>query len=146
MELLYQILADVVVLAHFAYVLFVILGLAAVLIGWLRGWAWTRRFWFRVIHLAMILIVVFEAWFGITCPLTTWEQELRKRAGQTTYDGAFIAQLVHDLLFVEAEPWVLSLCYTAFGLAVLASFLLAPPRWPWRDSAAETSVRQPHQQ
>lgn len=140
MELFYQILADVVVVAHFAYVMFVILGLVAVLIGWLRGWVWTRRFWFRIIHLAMILIVVVEAWFGVTCPLTTWEQSLRKLAGQATYDGAFIARFVHDLLFFDAEPWVFTMCYSAFGIAVLASFILAPPRWPTRrppeDSAA----------
>lgn len=135
MQLFYQILADVTVVAHFAYVLFVILGLFAVLLGWLLGWTWTRRFWFRMIHLAMILIVVVESWFGITCPLTTWEQKLRKLAGQATYNGEFIAQFVHDMLFFDAEPWVFTACYSAFGLAVLASFVLAPPHWPKRRTA-----------
>ena len=140
MELFYQILADVVVIAHFAYVLFVILGLVAVLVGRLCGWTWTRRFWFRIVHLAMILIVVVEAWCGVTCPLTTWEQQLRSLAGQTTYDGAFIARFVHDMLFFDAEPWVFTLCYTAFGLAVLASFVLAPPLWPKRTPTDPSSV------
>lgn len=135
MQLTYQILADVIVVAHFAYVMFVILGLLAVLIGRVFKWEWTRSFWFRVIHLSMILTVVFEAWFGIVCPLTTWEQDLRKLGGQETYDGAFIAQWVHDLLFVDASPAVLTTCYSVFGLTVLASFILSPPRWPKRRVA-----------
>lgn len=138
MELFYQILADVVVVAHFAYVLFVILGLLAVLVGWLRSWQWTRRFWFRLIHLAMILIVVVESWFGITCPLTTWENQLRRLAGQTTYRGAFVADFVHDMLFFDAEPWVFTMCYTVFGLAVVLSFVLAPPHWP--RAASQSAV------
>ncbi|MFO1093677.1 MAG: DUF2784 domain-containing protein [Planctomycetaceae bacterium] len=140
MQLVYQILADVVVAAHFAYVMFVILGLLAVLIGRIFQWEWTRRFWFRVIHLAMILIVVVESWFGVVCPLTTWENSLRKLAGQTTYNGAFIAQWIHDVLFVEASPAVLTTCYTVFGLAVLASFIVSPPRWPKRAQPADAAA------
>ena len=41
-----------------------------------------RDFEFRVIHLAMILAVVFEALSGITCLLTVWKYEFRLAAGQ----------------------------------------------------------------
>ena len=85
MEVVYGILADLVVVAHFAYVLFVILGLLAVLIGRFLGWNWTRKFWFRAVHLAMIAIVVAEAWMGITCPLTNWENSLRALAGKAAW-------------------------------------------------------------
>jgi hypothetical protein len=124
----YRIFADIVVVLHAAYVLFVILGLLAVLAGWLLKWRWIRNVWFRGIHLAMILIVVVEAWFGITCPFTTWEKELRRLAGQASYQGDFLANFVHEMLFFDAPPWVFTVCYTAFGLLILASFLLAPPR------------------
>ena len=40
-----------------------------------------------------------------------------------------MANLVHDLLFFDAEPWVFTLLYTAFGLLVVATFVMAPPRW-----------------
>lgn len=137
MELLYRILADVVVVLHAAYVLFVIVGLLAVLLGRLRSWQWTRGFWFRIVHLAMMLVVVAETWLGITCPLTTWETALRRRAGQAGYEGDFIARFVHDLLFYDAPDWVFTASYTAFGLLVVASFVLAPPRWPeWRRRVA----------
>jgi len=85
----------------------------------------------------MIVIVVGEAWAGITCPLTTWEQQLREAAGQQAYRGAFLANLVHDLLFYDAEPWVFAVAYTEFGLLVVGSFVLAPPRWPKRLKRTE---------
>ncbi len=127
MLLVYRLLADVVVLIHAAYVAFVGLGLVLTLIGAWRGWAWVRRPAFRYLHLAMILIVVVEAWLGITCPLTTWEQWLRDLAGEESYQGDFIANAVHQLLFHDAPPWVFTVCYSLFGAAVAATFWLAPP-------------------
>ena len=80
MPLLYRIAADVIVIVHFAYVLTVVLGLPITWIGILLRHQWARNFWWRCGHLAMILIVVAEAWAGITCPLTTWEYQLRELA------------------------------------------------------------------
>ena len=128
MELFYRIAADITVVLHAAYVAFVVAGLLLILAGIVCKWAWIRNLWFRGLHLGAILIVVAEAWLGIVCPLTTWEKALRENAGQTTYRGDFLANLVHDLLFFEAAPWMFTLCYTLFGLLVLATFVLAPPR------------------
>ena len=128
MQFYYRIAADIVVVVHAAYVAFVVLGLLLILLGIVLKWGWVRNLWFRVLHLTAILIVVLEAWIGMVCPLTTWEKALRERAGQTTYGGDFVANWVHDLLFFEASPWVFTLCYTLFGLLVLATFVLAPPR------------------
>lgn len=125
----YRILADLTVLIHFAYVGFVILGLLATLLGWLMKWDWVQNRWFRGPHLMMIAIVVGEAWAGITCPLTTWEKELRAAAGQESYQGDFIANWVHDAMFFDADPWVFTLGYTLFGGLVLATLLFVPPNW-----------------
>lgn len=127
-RVLFRLAADAVVAVHVAYVAFVVLGLAAIWYGILRRRAWARNPQLRYIHLAMILIVVAEAWAGITCPLTTWEQWLRERAGATSYRGDFIAGCLHDLLFFDAPPWVFTVVYSAFGLLVLTTFLVAPPR------------------
>src|SRR5581483_1824110 len=118
MPLFYRLAADVVVLLHAAYVLFVIAGFLLTLIGCFACWKWIRNPWFRGVHLAMIGIVVAEAWCGITCPLTTWEQELRERAGQQSYQGAFVANVVHNCLFYDAPPWVFAVAYTVFLMAV----------------------------
>ena len=136
MQLWYRLLADLVVAVHFAYVAFVIIGLLLIVAGAVLRWKWVRNFWFRLLHLVMIGVVVLEAWCGMVCPLTTWEHELRKLAGQTSYSGGFIANVLHDAMFFQAEPWVFTLGYSLFGLAVLATFLLAPPRLPRRASSA----------
>lgn len=125
----YRLLADVMVIIHFAYVMFVILGLLITIIGGFFNWNWVRNRWFRGVHLVMILIVVIQAWVGMTCPLTIWEQELRSAAGQETYQGDFIANWVHEALFFKAPPWVFTVCYTAFGGLVLATLFCVPPRW-----------------
>jgi len=137
MPLVYRLAADGVVILHAAYVLFVVAGFVLTAIGGLAGWTWIRNPWFRGVHLAMIGIVVAEAWCGITCPLTIWEQWLRQRAGQKTYQGAFVANLVHEFLFYDAPPWMFTIAYTAFLAAVLLTFLAAPPRW--KRSRAESS-------
>lgn len=123
----YRILADIVVAIHFGYVAFVIVGLLLTLVGGLRGWRWIRNVWFRSTHLTMIAIVVVEAWCGLVCPLTTWENKLRTLAGTYTYSDGFFARFLHDTLFFDAEPWVFTLGYSLFGLAVLATFLWVPP-------------------
>jgi Protein of Unknown function (DUF2784) len=123
-----RVLADGIVVCHAAYVSFVLFGLVAILLGIVFRWGWVRNLCFRSIHLIMIGIVVGEALAGVPCPLTVWEARLRKMAGQTAYTGDFLGYWAHRLIFFRAEPWVFTVIYTLFGLAVLAAFILAPPR------------------
>lgn len=128
MPLLYRIAADTVVIIHAAYVSFVVVGQLLILAGIVWKWGWIRNPWFRGLHLAAIAVVVLEAAYGITCPLTTLEQFLRRQAGQTGYRGDFIANLVHELLFFDCRSWVFTLAYAVFGLLVLTTFVVVPPR------------------
>ena len=66
--------------------------------------------------------------FGIVCPLTTWENDLREAAGETVQEGSFVGHWVHELIFVEVPPWGLTLGYCLFALAVVLAFVLVPPR------------------
>lgn len=137
---IYSLLADAVVILHAAYVSFVLLGLVAILVGIPLRWKWTRNFWFRAIHLVMITVVVFEALLGITCPLTTWEYELRVAAGEDAESESFMGRLMHDLIFYDAPQWVFTVGYCVFGACVLATFIFAPPRRPWKQrTGMETS-------
>jgi hypothetical protein len=125
--------ADLIVSIHFGYVIFVVGGLLVIILGGVLRWRFIRNFWFRVIHLAMILLVVFETLLGISCPLTDWEYDLRFAAGQQNVSGeSFIARLIHLLIFCEFPQIVFTITYCVFGIAVLMSWWLIPPLVPWR--------------
>jgi hypothetical protein len=142
MKAWYAFAADCVVAAHFASVAFVVFGLLAVVAGGVRGWRWVRNPWFRVVHLATILIVVIESWLNITCPLTTWENALRRLAGESTYGGDFVGKWLHDVLFFQLSPMAFTIIYTAFGLAVLASWVFVPPRRRSKEPRAKAPRRE----
>ena len=121
---LYRLLADTILVVHFAFVVFVVGGFMLILIGLLARWPWIHNRIFRITHLAAIGIVVLQAWFAQLCPLTVWENELRRRAGQSDYTESFVEHWLHEILFYEAAPWVFTTIYTCFGvLVVLAWFL-----------------------
>ena len=127
-------IADLIVGIHFVYVTVVVSGLLVIILGGIFHWSFIRNFWFRAIHLVMILIVVAEALFGITCPLTDLEYELRIAAGQqNATDMPFISRLVHQLIFYDFPPVVFTIAYCLFGFFVLLSWRLFPPKLPWKQ-------------
>ncbi|NQV29178.1 MAG: DUF2784 domain-containing protein [Rhodopirellula sp.] len=134
MEIIFRIAADLTVVLHMGYVLFILLGQVSVMTGALCGWKWVRNTKFRLIHLMAILIVVGESWLGITCPLTTLEKYLRSRSGGASYGGDFIANVVHDVLFLDCRPWVFTTMYSLFGLGVVLTLTLCPPALFVRES------------
>lgn len=134
----WKLLADLVLVVHAAYVLFVVGGLTAILAGHWRGWGWVRNGGFRYLHLAAIGVVVAQAWLGVECPLTTLENTLRNRAGEAAYQVSFIQDWLHRLLFYQVSGRTFVWLYTLFGLAVLATWWWAPPArrgYNRRDSA-----------
>ncbi|MBN2218556.1 MAG: DUF2784 domain-containing protein [Pirellulales bacterium] len=126
----YQLLADAIVVLHAGYVAFVLFGVPAILLGAWRGWGFARNFWFRMIHLFMIGVVALEAIVGVMCPLTDWEIQLRRAAGQSFEQGSFVGRLAHRLIFVDASPEVLTLGYILFAVVVMVMFVAIRPRRP----------------
>ena len=127
-QVFYRLAADALLALHLAFVLFVILGLVAVLVGGMRDWSWVRNPWYRAAHLAAISVVVLQSWLGVICLLTTWEMALRSKAGDAVYPGAFIAHWMEALLYYRAPDWVFILVYTVFGGLVAASWFWVRPR------------------
>lgn len=117
-------LADFILIAHFAFVLFIVGGLALIWTGAGLGWRWVRNFWFRIVHCAAILFVAGEALLGVWCPLTVWEDALR---GGARDEMSFIARWVHRILFYNFPEWVFTVAYVLFALAVIATFYLVRP-------------------
>jgi len=124
----YQLAADAVLLLHALFVLFVVLGLLLIFAGWAFEWRWVRNPWFRLLHLGAIGMVVAQAWLSVVCPLTTIEMVFRRKAGDATYTGSFIAHWLEAALYYQAPGWVFVVCYTAFGALVAASWFWVRPR------------------
>jgi hypothetical protein len=121
------ILADLILIGHVLFVCFVVLGLVAVYIGWLLSWCWVRNRLFRMLHLCAIAIVVLQSWFGLICPLTSWEMALRAEAGSSTYSGSFIQHWLQAILYYSAPDWVFVMVYTVFAGLVAASWVIVRP-------------------
>jgi hypothetical protein len=86
------VLADLVVVAHFAFVLFVVLGGLLVL-------RWPRL---AYVHVPVAIYGALIEFAGWVCPLTPLENMLRERAGETGYQGGFIEHYILPVLYPSA--------------------------------------------
>lgn len=117
-------LADLVLILHFAIALFIVGALPLVWLGAAAGWRWVRHFGFRVLHLFAILLVAAQAVAGLWCPLTLLEDALRGGPGERS----FIARWVHALLYYDLPLWVFTAAYLAFAALVVLTWWRVPPQ------------------
>lgn len=103
----YGLLADAVLLAHAAFVAFVVLGGLLVL-------RWPRLAW---VHLPVVAWGAGIEFTGGICPLTPLENHLRALAHQQGYAGGFVEHYVFGLLYPEGLTRDVQV---ALGLGVLA--------------------------
>jgi hypothetical protein len=118
-----SLLADLILVVHLAFVVFVVGGLPMIWIGAAAGWHWVRNFWIRIAHLGAIVFVAAEALAGIWCPLTVWEDALRGAHG----DKGFVARWIHRVLYYDFPPWVFTVAYAGFALLVAATWWFVRP-------------------
>ena len=87
----YGLAADLVLVVHLAFVLFVALGGLIVL-------KWPRVAWVHLPAAAWGISIEFAGWI---CPLTPLENRLRELAGEPTYRGDFIGRYLMPLIYPE---------------------------------------------
>lgn len=121
-------LADVLLALHVAVVAFVVLGEAAVLLGGRLGWSWVRHRGLRLAHWLLMVFIALQAALGRLCPLTVWEQGLRRAAGQVSHSESFIAHWLGRLLYWDLPWWVFVAAYAAFAALVSLTWRWVPPR------------------
>ena len=87
--MIYGALADLVLVVHLAFVLFVVLGGLLVL-------RWPRLAWLHVPAAIWGVLIEYTGWI---CPLTPLENSLRMRGGEAGYSGGFIEHYIQPLLY-----------------------------------------------
>ena len=89
--MLYQIAADLVVLIHLAFIVFVMAGGFLVL-------KWHRV---SLIHIPVVIWGVLIEFIGFICPLTPLENKLRMAAGGAGFSGGFIEKYIVSLIYPD---------------------------------------------
>lgn len=117
-------LADIVVVAHAIIAGFITLGFVLIPLGGRFGWRLVRRWWLRFAHLVGILFVAGETVLGFACPLTRWENLLRRGQGD---DVGFVAGWVRWILYYDVPLWVFGVIYVAAAAAALLLWHWVPP-------------------
>ena len=116
--------ADLILIIHFAYVVFVVGSLPIIWLGaWLKH-PFVQNAWFRYLHLAAILLVAIESLFGVPCPLTIWENTRR----QIESDTSFIQHWLHLIIFYDVPEDVLTIIYVLFASLVAVTLKWVPPK------------------
>ena len=133
----YRILADLVVVLHFAWILFMLagfIGTVAASIAVLcskRSSAKVNFFdWamFRCLHLLGIIIVAVLALSSRYCPVTILENLMRRNYDhQTTYPDAFIVHYIEKFVYPNVNPLAIIIPTAAVAAFTLAAFIIRPP-------------------
>lgn len=122
-------LADLVLLLHFAFILFVLFG--GLLVLFRPGFAW--------VHVPMFLWGALVNITSMSCPLTPLEKHYRTLAGSTGYEGGFIEHYIAPLIYPQGLTQDLGL---AVGVGTLLWNALIYAIVIWRRKKPSTLSTQ----
>lgn len=96
--MLYRLAADGVVLVHFLWIVFLIIG---AFIG--------RKYQaVKIFHIIGLCFAVIMQFFGWYCPLTYLEIWLRQKHDPSlSYSGSFIIHYIEKIVYIELSPWII---------------------------------------
>jgi hypothetical protein len=118
--LIYRTLADLVLVVHLTFVLFVVLGGLLML-------KWPRLAW---LHIPTAIWGVLIEYAGWVCPLTPLENSFRTRGGEAGYSGGFIEHYIQPVLYpagltrgtqIVLGSLALLVNLAAYGVAIVRS-------------------------
>jgi len=87
----YRLMADIVVVTHFAFIIFVLLGGIPVI------W-WPKVAWLHIPAVVWGALIEFGGWI---CPLTPMENRLRLKGGEAGYPGGFVEEYILPVIYPE---------------------------------------------
>jgi hypothetical protein len=124
----YGLLADVVVVLHFGFVLFVVFG-------GLLALRWRRAVWLHLPAAVWGALIEFTDWI---CPLTPLEHWLWRQGGQAGYQGGFVEHYILPVLYPHGLTRTIQLI---LGLLVIGiNLLVYAILWRRRQAGATAST------
>jgi hypothetical protein len=101
--MIFRIAADLVLGLHFAFIAFVVVGGLLIL----------RYRWIAFVHVPAAFWGAFVEISGRICPLTTWENSLRRSAGESGYADSFVEHYLLPVIYPpgltrSAQFWIAS--------------------------------------
>jgi hypothetical protein len=127
----FQVLTTVILIAHFAY-------LAYVVVGGFLAWRWPWTVWPHLAAAGWGLFIVTNP-FGWHCPLTYAEHWSRQRAGQEGFDAGFVDRYLEGVLYPAQYTRLLQVLV---AVLVATSWIVAYRRWrSGRDTGAKSDDR-----
>jgi hypothetical protein len=117
-----ELFADLVMVVHAVFSLFVVAGLIFILTGLLLRWNWTSHRQFRVIHLTASLVVAVRVWLEVPCPFSVVEEQLRAQASASCAVPPPLHDVFKPMAFRGINPQRFARSTTAVGLIALATF------------------------
>jgi hypothetical protein len=119
-----SILADLLLVIHVLWVVWMVSGVVIVLLGFVRPKLWGLTI-FRITHLVgMALTASTPIWSDGICPLTIWEYQLREGADSPR---SLLSRIFHELIYWDVPLIYLSLLSAAAALITVVLFILRPP-------------------
>jgi Protein of Unknown function (DUF2784) len=103
-------IADLVLLAHLAYLAFLPTG------GFL-AWRWPKVL---PVHVVAVLVGLVSITVGFDCPLTSWEQSLRRRGGRHAYTDGFVEHYLTGHVYPHGYAWLVQV---VFALCIVVSYV-----------------------
>lgn len=92
----YRVLAEIILVLHFCFVVFVVFG----------GLLVVRRRYFIWLHLPAIIWGAAVEFFRLTCPLTTLENTFRELGGEAGYADGFLDYYISAVLYAHITPQI----------------------------------------
>ena len=123
----HKILADLIVLVHFAWILFMLAGFFLTVSAFFHR-AIFDWWGFRTFHLVGILYVSLLAAMGKFCPLTVSENSLRmKHDPNLVYPGSFIAHYLEKIVYPDVPPRFILIPTFLIALFTVVVYCVRPP-------------------
>ena len=116
-------IADIVLMFHFAIVIFITFGIFLIPIGYKSNWLWIKNLKLRICHCGMMFFITLETLLGITCPLTSIENKLRG----INKTRSFISYWIDEIIYWDLPSQFFIILYCSVLIWTFLLWKFFPP-------------------